>query len=62
MKGVKCLAPKDLKSKLISVANLSFKINGNIKYFHDKELIKYMNTKLGLQNFPKDTLETEKKV
>jgi hypothetical protein len=46
--------------RILYPAKLSFKIDGAIKVFHDKQKLKYyMTRKLPLQKFPQGILHTE---
>lgn len=56
------LKQNDFQPRLIYPAKLSFKIDGAIRYFHDKEQLKnFMNTKPTLQKILKDSLDTQRK-
>jgi hypothetical protein len=54
------LNENNFKPRILYPAKLSFKINGAIKVFHDKQTLKqYMTTKLPLQKILQGILHTE---
>jgi hypothetical protein len=54
------LSENNFNSRILYPAKLSFKINGAIKVFHDKQkLKKYMTTKPPLQKILQGILHTE---
>ena len=56
------LKENDFQPRLMYPAKLSFKMDGEIRYFHDKEQLKnFMITKPTLQRILKDILDTHRK-
>jgi hypothetical protein len=60
MEGLLKLHENNFSYRILYRAKLSFKIDGALKIFHDKQKLKqYMTTKLPLQNIPQGILHTE---